>query len=152
MPHSTTGGFPLFWVVTVDGQTSEKTTAAASSYAAPKLYSVTPERLDTMGGSVHVVNGTNLGMSSSDAYLRIYLDGEPENIEGNTDTITTFYPKTSALFSSKVVTTIGDDGNRTVLEFVFVMPRLSDEDHAKLLTVEVATATGAVPSRSNPLK
>jgi hypothetical protein len=64
-------GTELAWVVTVDGQASDASESPKTNYAAPQLAGLSPQRVDTAGGVKHVLNGTNLGMASTDAYLNV---------------------------------------------------------------------------------
>lgn len=64
-------GSSLVWVVTVDGQSSEASESPVSNYASPMLAGLSPQRVGTSGGSKHVLNGTNLGMASTDSFLNV---------------------------------------------------------------------------------
>jgi hypothetical protein len=64
-------GPALAWVVTVDGQASDASSSPKTNYAAPAVRGLSPTRVDTAGGSTHVLNGTDLGMASTDATLQV---------------------------------------------------------------------------------
>jgi hypothetical protein len=126
-------------VVTVDGQASEASDSPKTNYAPPALSGLSPFRVDTAGGSVHVLNGTDLGMASGDAFLQVYLDGQLLAVDGAERT--TVYPESSSRMY-KVANPLYTDGTNGVkapwVEALEVeMPSLADEQHAKRITVVV---------------
>jgi hypothetical protein len=127
-------GSTLAYVVTVKGQSSDVSTVTGS-YAKPTLFGANPMRVSTEGGTIHVVNGTDLGMACSDSYLYAYLDGAPVYIDGLSKLIV--YPSTSDYMSSTYIEgwTDADGGSPWVEALSFEMPAMSDEDHAKLFTI-----------------
>ncbi|KAH8073099.1 calcium ion binding protein [Aureococcus anophagefferens] len=74
------------WHVVVDGQTSTTPTTRASSRRGstrgPRIFGVSPQSGDTAGGSVHVVNGTNLGLAFARTYVQIVFDGAVVPLDG----------------------------------------------------------------------
>ena len=91
-------GPELRWVVTVGGQAS-LASAATSSYAAPRLFGIYAADLPAAGGSRHVVNGTDLGLASGDAFVRLFFDGVAVAVDG--DELTTVLPATSELVTGR---------------------------------------------------
>jgi hypothetical protein len=143
-------GPTLHWIVTVDGQASLASTPT-TAFAPPHLLGVFTQHVDTEGGSTHVLNGTNLGMASSDAYLQVFIDGLPLYVDG--EALATVFPAASIYTSSKLVdgwSSEGNSGSEYWEALEFVMPPLEDEDHYKEVVVEVGHRRfGGTTSSSN---
>jgi hypothetical protein len=129
-------GSALRWVVKV-GKQASATSTATTAYAPPSLLGVFPQHVDTKGGGRHVVNGTNLGMASTDMYMQVFLDGVPLSVDGRA--LTTIFPASSSFMTSRRVDgwEEGDAGPGVWEALEFVMPPLSDEDHRKELVLTV---------------
>ncbi|KAH8053278.1 calcium ion binding protein [Aureococcus anophagefferens] len=74
-------GVDLRVTVAVDGQASD-VSPPLLSYARPRIFGVSPKSGDTAGGSVHVVNGTNLGLAFARTYVQIVFDGAVVPLDG----------------------------------------------------------------------
>ncbi|KAH8055453.1 calcium ion binding protein [Aureococcus anophagefferens] len=74
-------GVDLRVTVAVDGQASD-VSPPLLSYARPRIFGVSPQSGDTAGGSVHVVNGTNLGLAFARTYVQIVFDGAVVPLDG----------------------------------------------------------------------
>jgi hypothetical protein len=154
-------GPDLHWVVTVDKQTS-LASQRTSGYASPSLLGIFPQHVPTQGGSRHVINGTDLGMASGDAYLQVFLDGVPLDVDGAGSLSTTVFPASSELMTSKAVAGWSSSSSSSSPRYwealEIVMPPLEDETHDKELVVVVghrrfggATATSkAVEAKYKP--
>jgi hypothetical protein len=78
--HSAGLGQNLGWKVTVDSQTSSLS-SVTTSYAVPKILSMTPSVGDTDGGTSITIKGTDLGVRVSNAYLEVLFDGSAIEVD-----------------------------------------------------------------------
>jgi len=146
-------GPSLSWIVTVDGQSSQASDSPKTNYAPPVLNGLSPFRVDTAGGSTHILNGTDLGMASTDSFLQVHLDGDLLAVNGVRQT--TVYPAVSSRMYkiANPMYTDGTDGVRSpwIEAIAIEMPALADEEHDKMLTVDIGHSDygGAASITSN---